>query len=89
MPTKYVLPTSNGDNKDARTCQDLREEHVDAHIEFDKEKQSFAVQIQDWKGKYETTKVQLNKINPILLVKMNNRLKEFEELLLENTLFKV
>ncbi len=34
-------------------------------------------------------KVQLNKPNPILLVRMNNRLKEFEELLLDNTLLKV
>jgi hypothetical protein len=34
-------------------------------------------------------KVQLNKPNPILLVSMNNRLKEFEELLLDNALLKV
>jgi len=34
-------------------------------------------------------KVQLNKPNPILLSMMNNKLKEFEELLLDNTLFKV
>jgi len=31
----------------------------------------------------------LNKPNPILHVKMNNRLKEFEELLLDNILLKV
>ncbi len=31
----------------------------------------------------------MNKPNPILLVRMNNRLKEFEELLLDNTLLKV
>jgi hypothetical protein len=31
-------------------------------------------------------KVPLSKPNPILFVRMNNRLKEFEELLLDNTL---
>jgi hypothetical protein len=34
-------------------------------------------------------KVQLSKPNPIILSTMNNKLKEFEELLLDNTLFKV
>jgi len=34
-------------------------------------------------------KVQLNKPNPIQLIRMHNRLKEFEELLLDNTLLKV
>jgi hypothetical protein len=29
------------------TCQDLKEQHVVAHVEFDKEKQSFTTQIQD------------------------------------------
>ncbi len=33
-----------------QTCQDLREQHVVAQIEFDKEKQSFIIQIQEWKG---------------------------------------
>jgi hypothetical protein len=33
--------------------------------------------------------IQLNKPNPIPLVKMHNRLKEFEELLLDNILLKV
>jgi hypothetical protein len=33
--------------------------------------------------------VQLNKPNPIIHVRINNRLKEFEELLLDNTLLKV
>jgi hypothetical protein len=65
------------------THQDLREQQVAAHIEFDKEKQSLTTQIQDLKGQYETTKVQLNKHNPILPVRMNNKLKEFEELLLK------
>jgi hypothetical protein len=32
---------------------------------------------------------QLNKPNPIIPIRMNNRLKEFEELLLDNTLLKV
>jgi hypothetical protein len=31
----------------------------------------------------------LNKPNPILPIRMNNMLKEFKELLLDNTLFKV
>ncbi len=72
-----------------RTCQDLREQQVVAYIEFDKEKQSLIAQIQEQKGQYEITKVQLNTLNPILHVKMNNRLNEFEELLLDNNLFKV
>jgi hypothetical protein len=70
-------------------CQDLEEQHVDASIKFDKEKQCLIVQIQDWKGQYEITKIQLNEFSPILLVRMNNKLKEFEELLLNNTLLKV
>jgi hypothetical protein len=53
------------------------------------ENQSLTTQIKDWKGHYETTKLQLSKPNPILLIKMNNKLKEFEELLMDNTLFKV
>jgi hypothetical protein len=71
------------------TYQDLKEQQVATHIKFDKEKQSFTTQIQNWKGQYETTKVQLNKPSPILPIIMNNRLKEFEELLSNNTLFKV
>jgi hypothetical protein len=71
------------------TYQDFMEQHVDTHIRFDREKQSLIVQIQDWKGQYEITKVQLNKPSPILPIRMNNRLKEFEELLLDNTLLKV
>ncbi len=70
------------------TYQDLREQHVTTHVEFNKEKQSHIAQIQDWKGQYETTKVQLNKPSTILLVRMINKLKEFEELL-DNTLLKV
>lgn len=34
-------------------------------------------------------KVRLNKPNPILPIRMHNMLKEFEKLLLDNTLFKV
>ncbi len=30
-----------------QTCQDLREQHVVAHIKFDREKQSFIIQIQN------------------------------------------
>jgi len=71
------------------TCQDLKEQQVDAHIKFDREKQSVTAQIQNWKRQYETSKVQLNKPSPIPPVKKNNMLKEFEELLLDNTLFKV
>jgi hypothetical protein len=70
-------------------CQDLKGQHVVAHIKFDKEKQSFATQIQDWKGQYETIKVQSNKPSSILPVRMNNKLKEFEELLPDNILLKV
>ncbi len=40
-----------------RTYQDCREQQVIAHIEFNRENQSLTLQIQDWKGKYETTKV--------------------------------
>jgi hypothetical protein len=57
-------------------------------MEFDKEKQNLT-QIQDWKGQYEITKVQLNKFNSIIPVRMNKKLKECEELLLDNTLLKV
>ncbi len=55
-----------------KTCQDFREHHGVAHIEFDREKQSLTAQIQDWKGQYEIAKVQLNKPSPILLVRMHN-----------------
>jgi hypothetical protein len=55
----------------------------------EKEKQTLTIEIQDWKSQYETTKVQLNKPNPILPIRMNNRLKEFEELLLDNTSLKI
>jgi hypothetical protein len=34
-------------------------------------------------------KVQLNKSNPMLSIRMNDMLKELDELLLDNTLFKV
>jgi len=30
-----------------QTCQDLKEQHVATHIEFDREKQSLTTQIQD------------------------------------------
>ncbi len=69
-------------------CQNFKKQQV-AHIKFENEKQSLTTQIQDWKCQYETTKVQLNKPNPIILVTIINRLKEFEELLLDNTLLKV
>jgi hypothetical protein len=46
-------------------------------------------QIQDWKGKLKMVKVQMNKPTLVPHVRMDNRLKEFEELLLDNTLFKV
>jgi len=58
------------------------------HIEFEREKQSPTTQIQDWKGWYEIAKVQLSKPNPIILIRIN-MLKEFEELMLDNTLLKV
>ncbi len=69
-------------------CQNFKKQQV-AHIKFENEKQSLTTQIQHWKCQYETTKVQLNKPNPIILVTIINRLKEFEELLLDNTLLKV
>jgi hypothetical protein len=58
-----------------QTSQNLKEQQVVAHIEFDKEKQSLITQIQDLKGQYEITKVQSSKSSPILPVRMNNRLK--------------
>ncbi len=39
------------------TCQDLREQHVAAHKKFDKNKQKFITQIQNWKGQHERAKV--------------------------------
>ncbi len=65
-----------------QTCQDLKEKQVATHMEFEREKQSLTVQIQDQKGQYETSKVLLNKPNPIML-------KEFDELLLDNILLKM
>jgi hypothetical protein len=53
---------------------------------FEREKQTLTAQMQDWKGQYETTKVHLSKPNPILPIRMTNRLKE---LLLNNTLPKL
>ncbi len=58
-------------------------------INFEREKQSLITQIPYWEGQYEIAKVQLRKLSPILLVRMNNRLKEFEKLLLNNKLLKV
>ena len=49
-------------------------------------------QLQTWwlhMTEFLVVKVQLSKPSPILLIRMNNRLKEFEELLLDNTLIKV
>jgi hypothetical protein len=69
-----------------QTYKNFKEKQIVAHIEFDKEKQSLIVEIQDLKGQYEIAKVQLSKPNPILPTKMNIRLKE---LLLDNTLLKV
>ncbi len=71
-----------------QTYHYFKEQHVAAHIEFDMVKQSLTVEIQYWKGQYETSKIQLSKPSPILLVRMNN-LKEFEYLLLDNTQLKV
>jgi hypothetical protein len=39
-----------------KTCQELREQQIATHIEFEKEKQTLIAQIQDWKGQYETVK---------------------------------
>jgi hypothetical protein len=46
-------------------------------------------QVQDWRGKFELSKVQPNKLTQALPIWMRNKLKEFEELLLNNTLLKV
>jgi hypothetical protein len=32
------------------TCQDVKEQQIATHIEFDKEKQTLTAQIQDWEG---------------------------------------
>ncbi len=71
------------------TCQNLKEQQVATHIKFDKNKQNFTTQIQNWKGQYEITKVKLNKPSLILLVRRNNMLKKLEELLLDNILLEV
>ncbi len=39
-------------------------EQIATHIKSNREKQNLIVQIQDWKGQYETAKVQLNKPSP-------------------------
>ncbi len=69
-------------------CQELTKQVV-VHIEFEKEKQTLIAPIQDSKSQYEIVKVHLSKPNSILPIMMNNRLKEFEKLFLDNTLFKV
>jgi hypothetical protein len=70
-------------------CQEFKEQHVATNIKFEKQKQTLTAQIQDWKGQYETIKVKLSEPNSILPFRMNNRLKELKELLLDNTLLKV
>lgn len=72
-----------------QTYQELKEQFIVANIEFEKQAQALSVQIQDGKGKLEIVKVQLNKPNPIPLVKMHNRLKEFGEFSLDNTSLKM
>jgi hypothetical protein len=57
-------------------------------FEFEKQTQALNVQIQDWKGKLEMAKVQMNKPTLVPPVKMDNILKESEKLSLDNTLFK-
>ncbi len=47
------------------------------------------IQVQDWKGQFELSKVQSNKPIQALPIRMHNNLKEFEELLLSNILLKV
>jgi hypothetical protein len=58
-------------------------------FEFEKQTQALNVQIQDWKGKLEMVKILMNKQTLVPFVKMDNILKEFEELLLDNILLKV
>lgn len=55
------------------------------------ENQTYTLQAraQDWKGQFEMSKVQSNKLTQALPIWMHNKLKEFEELLLNNTLLKV
>jgi hypothetical protein len=58
-------------------------------FDFEKQTQALNVQIQDWKGKLEMVKILMNKQTLVPFVKMDNILKEFEELLLDNILLKV
>jgi hypothetical protein len=67
-------------------CQELREQQIIVHIKFEKEKQTLTAPILDWKNQYEIVKVHLSKPNSILPLMMNNRLQEFEKLLLYNTI---
>jgi hypothetical protein len=57
------------------------------NIEVEKKTQVLTAQIQEWKDKLEMTKVQMSNTTQ-LPIKMQNMLKEFEELL-ENTLLKI
>ncbi len=57
------------------------------NIEVEKKTQVLTPQIQEWKDKLEMTKVQMSNTTQ-LPIKMQNMLKEFEELL-ENTLLKI
>jgi hypothetical protein len=58
------------------------------NIEVEKKTQVLNAQIQEWKDKLEMTKVQMSNTTQ-LPIKMQNMLKEFEELLLDNTLLKI
>jgi hypothetical protein len=72
-----------------QTCQEFKERLVVTNIEFEKQTQALNAKIQYYKGKLKMAKVQMRRPTLVPPVKMYNMLKEFEELLLDNTLFKV
>jgi hypothetical protein len=72
-----------------QTCQEFKERLVVNNIEFEKQTQALNVEIQYYKGKLEMAKVEMSNPTLVPLVIMHNMLKKFEELLLDNILFKV
>ncbi len=69
-----------------KTYQDFRKQQVATHIKFEREKQILTTQIQDWKSQYETTKVQLNKPNPISTYQDEHQVERIQGVIAEQDL---
>jgi hypothetical protein len=58
-----------------QTCQKQKYQPLVTNIELEKQTQALNAQIQDWKGKFEMTKVQLSKPIQVPPIKMHNRVQ--------------